>query len=106
MAVIAIAVVAIWIAIVLVFLFAGLSAAIGGFISGSVGSAASVARAAGAGGSDADNGYEPMLDPFNGDDGGVLEGTSRVPLRDNGDGTMTDNKGRLYAKDGDRVRRL
>lgn len=106
-AVIAIAVVAIWIAIVLVFLFAGLSAAIGGFISGASGIGASAAGAiGGAGVGDTDNEYEPMLDPANGDDGGVLEGTSRVPLRDNKDGTMTDNKGRLYAKDGDRVRKL
>ena len=105
-AVIAIAVVAIWLAIVLAFLFAGVSFAIGGFISGAGGVGASAAGLAGGGGAAPDNDYEPMLDPSNGDDGGVLEGTSRVPLRDNGDGTMTDNKGRLYAKDGDRVRRL
>lgn len=105
-AVIAIAVVAIWVAIVLVFLFAGLSSAIGGFIAGTSGATASAAGAIGSGSSSADNEYEPMLDPSNGDDGGILEGTSRVPLRDNHDGTMTDNKGRLYAKDGDRVRRL
>ena len=105
-AVVAIAVVAIWVAIVLAFLFAGLSAAIGGFISGTAGAWASVAGAVGSGSGDACNDYEPMLDPYNGDDGGVLEGTSRVPLRDNGDGTMTDNRGRLYAKDGGRVRRL
>lgn len=105
-AVIAIAVVAIWVAIVLVFLFAGLSSAIGGFIRGASSVGASSAGLMGGGADGANNDYEPMLDPSNGDDGGVLEGTSRVPLRDNGDGTMTDNQGRLYAKDGDRVRRL
>lgn len=105
-AVIAIAVVAIWVAIVLAFLFAGLSSAIGGFIKGASSVSVPSAGPMGAGAADPNQDYEPMLDPFNGDDGGVLEGTSRVPLRDNGDGTMTDNKGRLYSKDGDRVRRL
>lgn len=104
-ALIAIIVVLVWVAIVLAFLCFGLSATIGGFIKG--GASVVVPSGGSMGGTDgADNGYEPMLDPYNGDDGGVLEGTSRVPLRDNGDGTMTDNKGRLYAKDGDRVRRL
>lgn len=106
-ALIAIIVVLVWVAIVLAFLGFGLSAAIGGFIKGGVSVGVPSGGSMGADGAgDADNGYEPMLDPYNGDDGGVLEGTSRVPLRNNGDGTMTDNQGRLYAVDGDRVRRL
>lgn len=108
-ALIAIAVVAIWIFIVLAFLFTALRYVIGGFISGASGAGASVIGSMGGGSNNTSNensDYEPMLDPYNGDDGGVLEGTSRVPLRDNGDGTMTDNKGRLYSRDGDHVRRL
>ncbi len=106
-ALIAIVVVLIWVAIVLLFVGFGVSAALNGFIRGGASMGAPSAGPMGGGGADGTNNeYEPMLEPFNGDDGGVLEGTSRVPLRNNGDGTMTDNQGRLYAVDGDRVRRL
>ena len=50
--------------------------------------------------------YTPMMDPVSGDDGGILNGNTRVPLHDNGDGTMRDDSGGLYKRDGNDVRRL
>ena len=81
-------------------LFGG-AAAGGASTMGATGAAAGMVDTGGAG-----NDFEPMLDPYNGDDGGILDGTSRIPLRDNNDGTMTDNNGRLYKRDGNHVRRV
>lgn len=82
-------------------LFGGAAAGGASAIGGAAGAAAGMADTGGA-----DNDFEPMLDPYNGDDGGILDGTSRIPLRDNNDGTMTDNNGHLYKRDGNHVRRV
>ena len=52
------------------------------------------------------NPYTPMMDPYAGDDGGVMDGNTRVPLHDNGDGTMSDDRGNTYKRDGNDVRKL
>ena len=53
-----------------------------------------------------DNPYTPMMDPTGSDDGGIMDGNTRVPLHDNGDGTMSDDRGGLYKRDGNDVRKL
>ncbi|MBO5960355.1 MAG: hypothetical protein J6P99_00705 [Paludibacteraceae bacterium] len=53
-----------------------------------------------------DRPYTPLLDPYGGDDGGVMDGNTRVPLHDNGDGTMRDDRGNTFKRDGNDVRKL
>ena len=50
--------------------------------------------------------YTPLMDSYGGDDGGIMDGNTRVSLHNNGDGTMSDDRGNTYKRDGNDVRRL
>ena len=50
--------------------------------------------------------YTPLMDPYGGDDGGIMDGNTRVSLHNNGDGTMSDDRGNTYKRDGNDVRKL